>query len=169
MTEQTQPISEGQIPLPPQPAVTSDDTTWAVIAHGSALITILFGVLTGGILCLVGPLVPLIIYLVFRQRSRFVARHAAQATIFQVLVLIVAVLAGVVGAVLVAIAWIASIALISAVVGICLVPIALLLTIVWLIVAFGLPVAALVYAVYGAYEVSQGRDFRYWLVGNWVN
>jgi len=169
MTEQIQPITEGQVPPPPQPAQTSDDTTWAAIAHGSGIITILFGVLTSGILCLVGPLVPLVIWLVYRERSRFVARHAAQAAVFQALVLVATALVGVVGAVLVAVAWIASVALISVAVGICLVPVALLLTIVWLIVTFGLPVAALVYGVYGAYEVSQGRDFRYWLVGNWVN
>jgi uncharacterized protein len=31
-----------------------------------------------------------------------------------------------------------------------------------------LPVASLVYGVIGAIQTSQGQDFRYWLVGDWV-
>lgn len=145
-----------------------DDRAWAAIAHASALVTVLFGILTGGALCLVGPIVPLVIWLVFRERSPFVARHALQATIFQALVVVLTAGVGVLGLVLVVAAWLGTAALISAVVGICLIPVALVLTLVWVAATLGLPVAALVYACYGAYEVVQGRDFRYWLVGNWV-
>ena len=30
------------------------------------------------------------------------------------------------------------------------------------------PLAALVYAVIAAIETSQGKDFKYWLIGDWV-
>lgn len=151
------------------PTVSSgDDRAWAAIAHASALVTVLFGILTGGALCLVGPIVPLVIWLVFRERSRFVARHALQATLFQALVVILTAIVGVLGLILVAVAWVGAGVLMAAVIGFCLIPVALALTLLWLMATLGLPVAALVYACYGAYEVVEGRDFRYWLVGNWV-
>jgi acyl CoA:acetate/3-ketoacid CoA transferase beta subunit len=31
-----------------------------------------------------------------------------------------------------------------------------------------LPIGALLYGVIGAVQVSQGQDFKYWLVGDWV-
>ena len=31
-----------------------------------------------------------------------------------------------------------------------------------------MPVAALIYGVVGAVQCSQGNDFRYWLIGDWV-
>lgn len=151
-------------------ALASDEErAWAAIAHASALVTVLFGVLTGGALCLVGPIVPLVIWLVFRERSRFVARHALQATIFQALVVVLTAAIFVLGLILVVAAWAGAGVLISVVVGICLIPIALVLTLLWIMATLGLPVAALVYACYGAYEVLQGRDFRYYLVGNWAS
>ncbi len=155
--------------IPQIPTVSSgDDRAWAAIAHASALVTVLFGILTGGALCLVGPIVPLVIWLVFRERSPFVARHALQATVFQTLVVILTALVGVLGLVLVVAAWVGAAALMAAVVGVCLIPVALALTLLWVMATLGLPVAALVYACYGAYEIVEGRDFRYWLVGNWV-
>jgi len=153
------------------PGPTSDDTAWAAIAHGSAIITMLFGVLTGGALCLVGPLVPLVIWLVFRDKSKFVAKHALQATAFQAAVVALIAVSGVVGLVFVVTAWAGSIGLtlLVLIAGIILIPLALLLTLKWADIILILPVAALVYAGYAAYEVAEGRDFRYWLVGNWVD
>ena len=31
-----------------------------------------------------------------------------------------------------------------------------------------LPLGALVYGIIGGVQCSQGQDFRYWLVGDWV-
>ncbi len=162
-------IQQPTVAQQPPPVSSDDERAWAAIAHASALVTVLFGVLTGGALCLVGPVVPLVIWLVFRERSPFVARHALQATIFQALVVVLTAVFGVLGLVLVTAAWMGTAALMAAVVGICLIPVALVLTLVWVVCTLGLPVAALVYACYGAYEVVQGRDFRYWLVANWVD
>jgi len=184
MTEQTEHTYAGVTPEPAEipsddwntkkpgaapSGPTGDETAWAAIAHGSAIITMLLGVLTGGALCIVVPLVPLVIWLVFREKSKYIAKHALQATAFQAAVIVATALVGALGLALVVLAWVATAALAAAVVGICLIPIALVLTLLWIIVVLGLPVAALVYAGYAAYEVAQGRDFRYWLVGNWVD
>jgi uncharacterized Tic20 family protein len=50
------------------------------------------------------------------------------------------------------------------IIGILCIPFAILFTIGLAI----LPLGSLVYGVIGAIETSQGRDFRYWLVGDWV-
>ncbi|NJL93281.1 MAG: DUF4870 domain-containing protein [Anaerolineae bacterium] len=85
----------GKLKLPPQhrtrpvvplPANLSDnERLWAALAHGSTVITIAVGVATGGIATLFALLIPLGIYLAFRQRSEFVARHALQAFVAQVI------------------------------------------------------------------------------------
>ncbi len=54
--------------------LTSDERTWAMLAH-------LLGLLTGF-------LAPLIIYLVHKDRSRFVAFHSLQALYFQIAILL---------------------------------------------------------------------------------
>jgi uncharacterized Tic20 family protein len=45
-------------------------------------------------------------------------------------------------------------------IGCLLMPFALLITL--------MPLVALVYGVIGAIQTSQGQDFRYWLIGDWV-
>jgi len=55
-------------------------------------------------------------------------------------------------------------ALYTAVIGVFLIPFALIGT-----VCLGiLPLVGLIYGVVGAIETSQGKDFKYWLVGDWA-
>ena len=135
--------------LPPAPLSPSDERTWAMLAHLSVLVNLVTGLL--------GPLAALIIYLVFKDRSRYVAYQALQSTIFQ---LIAWVGAGVVIGVMWAITGVLS----ALIIGILCIPFALVLTLVIGV----LPVAALVYGVYAAIQTSQGKDFNYWLVSDWV-
>jgi uncharacterized Tic20 family protein len=80
--------------------------------------------------------------------------------LFQVAVLLATLLGGI----LVAVGWVVSGLLAAVLVGCLLMPFALLLTI-----AVGLvPIAGLVYGLVGTYEVYYGHDFRYWLVGEWL-
>ncbi|UCH60278.1 MAG: DUF4870 domain-containing protein [Anaerolineales bacterium] len=133
----TEPLS----PLSP-----SDERTWAMLAHLSVLANLVTGFL--------GTLLALVIYLVYKDRSRYVGYHAIQSFVFQ---LIWWVAAGTIAG----IAWAISGALVVVVgLGCLLMPIALLITLI--------PIAALVYGVIGAVQCSQGVDFRYWLVGDWV-
>ena len=62
--------------------------------------------------------------------------------------------------VIVGVSW-AIVGFLSAIiVGICLIPIAAIISL--------LPLAALIYGVVAGIKCSQGEDFRYWLVGDWV-
>ena len=128
--------------LPLSPA---DERTWAMLAHLSVLVNLVTGLL--------GPVAALVIYLVFKDRSRYVAYHSLQSLLMQLIVWLG-------GGILTAFAWTVTGILSAIVIGICLIPFAVLISI--------LPLAALVYGVIGAIQTSQGQDFRYWLIGDWV-
>jgi uncharacterized protein len=130
---------------PPAPLSPQDERTWAMLAHLSVLVNL--------VTVLLGPVASLIIYLVYKDRSRYVAYHALQSTVFQLI-------AWIVGGLLATITWSIAAALTVILIGCLLYPVALLFTL--------LPLIALIYGVIGAIQVSQGQDFRYWLVGDWV-
>jgi uncharacterized Tic20 family protein len=127
------------------PLTASEERSWATLAHLSILLN-----LVSGFLGLIGALV---IYLLYKERSRYVAYHSLQSFFFQLVFWVG-------GGALTGVAWAIAGGLAVVVVGLCLMPIAALITLV--------PVAALVYGVIGGIQCSQGQDFRYWLVGDWV-
>jgi len=139
---------------PPEEARPSqNDRNLAALAHGSTLLNVVFPGL--------GILAALLIWLNAKERSRYAGFQSLQAVAFQV----AALLATLLGGILVTVGWVVSALLIAAFgVGCLLMPFALLLTIAVVLV----PIAALVYGLVGAYEVYYGRDFRYWLVGEWL-
>lgn len=144
--QQEPQISEESAPRPaPEPLSVSSARNWAMLAHLSILLNLFTGFL--------GPITALIIYLVFRDRSRYVAYQSMQAFVFQLVFFVGA------GA-LAAVAWIGSLALSIIIIGICCIPFALLLSVI--------PMVAVVYGVIGGIQTAQGDDFRYWLVGDWV-
>jgi uncharacterized Tic20 family protein len=63
-----------------QNGLTPEERTWAMLAHLSALL--------GYVVVLGQYIAPLVIYLVYRERSRFVAFHALQALYFQLALLL---------------------------------------------------------------------------------
>ncbi len=137
---------ENPIPTPvQQPLSPSDERTWAMLAHLSVLLNLVTGFF--------GPIAAFLIYLVYKDRSRYVAYHALQSTIFQAIWWVAA-------GFLAVIAWTISGILAVILIGCLLMPVALLISL--------LPVGALIYGVIGAIQVNQGQDFRYWLVGDWV-
>jgi uncharacterized Tic20 family protein len=95
----------------------------------------------------------LVIYLGLRDRSRYVGYQALQALVFQLIAWIVA---GLIAITLWTLGGILSVICI----GILVFPLALLVSL--------LPGAALVYGVIGGLQTYEGRDFKYWLVGDWV-
>jgi hypothetical protein len=133
----------------PAPATTnmpnSDERLWAMLAHLSYLLNFVTGLL--------GLVAAFIIYLIYRDRSAYIARQALQSTFFQLITWVG-------GGTLVAAAWVISSILTVVGIGCLLMPFALLLTIAIL--------AAPVYAVVGAIDCNAGRDFNYWLVGDWI-
>lgn len=134
---------------PPQALTPGDERTWGMLAHLSTLLNLVTG--------FGGPIAAFIIYLVYRDRSRFVAYHALQSMVFQLLWWFG-------GGVLIGLMWAVVGGLSMILVGLILIPVAVLFTFLFLL----LPVGALIYGVVGAVQVDQGQDFKYWLVGDWV-
>ena len=139
--------------------IPTDEWTTAALAHASILLTATLGTV-GGIGVPVGLVVPLVMYFGYRKQSRFVAFHALQALVYQLAgVLIVSVLGGLVG-----VAWTVSGTLAEILVGLALMPFAASLT----LLLVGAAIAWVVYGLYAAYQVYQGRDLRYWLIGEYL-
>lgn len=130
---------------PPQPLSQAEERSWAMLAHLCVLLNLVTGVL--------GPVAALIIYLVYRDRSRYVAYQSLQALLMQLIVWVG-------GGLITGAVWIVVGLLSAIIVGICLIPFAILIS--------ALPLVALVYGVIGAIQTNQGQDFRYWLIGDWV-
>jgi hypothetical protein len=116
-----------------------------MLAHLSILLNLVTGAL--------GVVGALVIYLIYQNRSRYVAYQALQSLIFQLV-------AWVGGGILTGIAWAITGVLSAVLVGLLCIPIAILISLI--------PLAAVVYGVIGGIQCSQGQDFRYWLVGDWV-
>ena len=133
-------------PVPPQQVGPGDEHTWGMLAHLSVLLNLITGFF--------GPIAALIIYLIYRDRSRSIAYHALQSAIFQLIWWHVGgILASICGIIAGLFFW----------------------TII-LPIVFGafaclfalLPLGAIIYGIIGAIQVNQGKDFKYWLVGDWV-
>ncbi len=139
------PENQENTPYKPQPLSPSEERTWAMLAHLSILLNMFTGFF--------GIVAAMIIYFMYKDRSRFVAYHAMQSFIFQ------------------AITWI-GVAMVASV--LITVGGALAFLIIPLICLFGglllltLVPASLIYGIIGAVKVNNGEDFRYWQVGEWV-
>lgn len=134
---------------PPQTMAPGNERTWGLLAHLSKLLNLVTG--------FGGPIAALIIYLVYKNRSRFVAYHALQAMVFQLIWWFG-------GGVLIGLMWAIVGALSAIIIGIVLIPVAACITPILALI----PVGALIYGIVGAVQVSQGQDFKYWLAGDWV-
>jgi len=128
--------SPGGVPLPPElqaAGASKDDRTWGMVAHLAplaGLVVPLFGNILG----------PLVVWLIKKDVSPFVAYHAKQSMWFQIFAAIVGVVLWMVG----------------------------LLTCVLMPLPILWGLGAMVYAVYGGIQVSGGKDFEYYWVGQWV-
>jgi uncharacterized Tic20 family protein len=130
-----------------QPALsTSEENTLAMFAHLSILLNLVTVVL--------GLVPALIIYFAYKDRSRYVAYQSLQAVVFQLVYFFgAAVLAGVIALV--------SVPLTIVCVGFFGLFLALLIGLI--------PIGALIYGIVAAVETYHGRDFQYYLVGQWVH
>jgi uncharacterized Tic20 family protein len=128
-----------------QPLSPSDERTWAMLAHLSVLLNLVSGFL--------GIIVALLIYLVYKNRSKYVAYHSMQAFLFQLIWWLG-------GGILTALVWVVTGVLSAVLIGLVLIPLACVISLI--------PLASLVYGVVGAVQCNNGQDFRYWLIGDWV-
>jgi uncharacterized protein len=133
--------------MPPSPAPIrqSEERTWAMLAHFSVLLNLVTGFL--------GGIAAIIIYFVYKDRSRLVAYHAMQSFIFQT------------------ITWLGSGVLAGLFIGLgsafAIFIIPLLCLIPGFLFLLFIP-ASLIYGIIGGVKVNNGEDFRYWQVGDWV-
>jgi uncharacterized Tic20 family protein len=128
-----------------QPLSPQDERTWAMLAHLSTLLNLVTGFL--------GVIAAGVIYLVYRERSRYVAYQSLQSLLMQLL-------GWFVGGLIVGAVWTVTGMLSAVIVGICLIPFAIVLSFI--------PLGAIVYGVIGAIKCNNGEDFRYWLIGDWA-
>ena len=137
------------VPYPPQPMAPGDERTWGMLSHLSVLLNLVTG--------FAGPIAALVVYLIYKDRSRFVAYHALQSMVFQLIWWYG-------GGLLIGGMWAVVGVLSAIVIGVVLIPIAIPMTCVLAL----LPMGAVIYGIVGAVQTSQGQDFKYWLVGDWV-
>lgn len=123
----------------------NEERTWAMLAHLSVLLNMVTG--------FIGGIAAIIIYFVFKDRSRLVAYHAMQAFIFQTITWLGA---GLLAGLFIGIGSAFAILILPL---LCLLPGFLLLLLI--------PIS-LIYGVIGGVKVNNGEDFRYWQVGDWV-
>ena len=129
----------------PRQMTTREERTWAVISHLSVLLNLVTGFL--------GGITAIVIYFVFRDRSRFVAYHAMQSFIFQAITWLGG---GLISGLLISFGGAFSFLILPL---LCLIPGFLILLLI--------PIS-LIYGIIGAVQVNNGEDFRYWRIGNWV-
>jgi uncharacterized protein len=114
-----------------------DERTWSIIAHLSVLV---------GLVGLM-PLGALIIWLVYKDRSRRVGFHALQALWYQ-LAWVVILVAG----------WFVTFVLSFVLIGLLFIPVMLIASLV-----------PFVHGCYAAYKVSKGVDYRYPFVADRID
>ncbi|MDQ3567444.1 MAG: DUF4870 domain-containing protein [Actinomycetota bacterium] len=118
--------------LPRASIVSSEERTWAVLAHLSTFLNLFTGFL--------GPVAAGVIWLVYRDRSRMVASNALHSMLYQVVWLTA-----------IAVGWTVAGALTAILVGFLLFPVMILVTI-----------APFVHASWAAYEAYKGgRSHHY--------
>ena len=116
-----------------------DERAWGALAHLSIFVNLVTGFL--------GPVAALVIWLVYREKSREVSFHALQSMWYQI-AWVVILTAG----------WAITGILTLIIIGFLLMPFMALLTIV-----------PFVHSAYAAYRVSKGHEFRYPVIADMID
>ncbi|NDJ59598.1 MAG: DUF4870 domain-containing protein [Chloroflexi bacterium] len=149
--------------------VTDEERLWAALAHGSAWLTVVGGVVSVGFIVPITVFVPLIIYFMFRRKSDFVAFHALQAFVLQLVGTVGALVILVTGGVAWLIGMVVALLAMFVLIGFILVPVWGLVGVVLLAVVALMPLAMLLYSTLAAIETYNGSDYRYPFIARWVD
>lgn len=141
--------------------LTQDEKTLAGLAHGS----ILLGTFTSGI---GGIIAALVIWLVQKDRSAYVAAQALQALVYQAVTFIVTMLAWCCWGILWTFLILAPLMGNPAAYDIGPPP-GLWAGLFLMVVPFAIWGLTILYGLYGAVRCLGGRDFRYAVIGNWLD
>jgi uncharacterized Tic20 family protein len=134
LQEEEPRLSRGPVGMSAQ-----DERRWSIIAHLSILLDL--------ITAIGGPVAALIIWLVYKDRSRKVAFHALQSLWYQVAWIVI-----------LGVGWFITYILMVVVIGFLLVPVMAIVSVV-----------PFVHQCYAAYKVSQGVEYRYPIVAGMVD
>ena len=162
-------IREGKSVQLANVTTTSEERTLAALAHASTLLTLLVGVPTLGLGGVLFAFIPFLIYLSYKDRSRFIAYHAAQAFALQVIGTVGWFVLLLAGGLVVGVFWLVTIVLSAILIGIILIPVAILITLAFTTVWIGAPFVLVVLALISTIETANGHDYRYPYVGLWVS
>ena len=149
--------------------LTREEMNWAAVAHASILVTLLLGLLTGGVGAILGAIIPALIWYLYRDKSEYVTDQARQATIFQLAGFVALLALVIVGTILVVVGWAVSAVLVLVLIGLILMPVMLVLTLFWIVAIVALPIVQVVYGCYAALEAYNGRPFRYRWIADLVD
>lgn len=149
--------------------VSEDERMWAAVAHVSVWITVLGGLFTGGLFLVISIFIPLIIYFMFRQKSDYVAFHALQAFVLQILGTVGAFALLMIGGMVWMLGMVIALLAMVVLVGFILAPVWALVGLALLAVVAVMPVAMLLFGTMGAIETYNGRDYRYPYIARWVD
>lgn len=149
--------------------VTNEERLWAAVAHASVWLTLAGGIFTGGFVVPLSVFIPLVIYLMYRKQSDYVAFHALQAFTLQLLGTVGALVLFVVGGIAWAVGMVIALLAIVVLAGLVLVPLWGLLGVILLLVVGLMPLAALLFGTIAAVETYNGRDYRYPFISRWID
>ena len=141
--------------------LSGEELTWAAGAHASILITLVLGIISGGLGAILGVGVPALIWYLHRDSSEYVVEQARQATIFQLAGIVGWLLLIIGGAAAMAVGWTLSTILVVVLIGLILLPLMLVVTLGWVAAIVVLPIGQAVYGCFAALEAYHGRPFRY--------
>lgn len=149
--------------------VSDDEKLWAAVAHGSVWVTLLGGILSGGAVIPLSVFIPLVIYFLFRQKSDYVAFHALQAFVLQLIGTVGAFLLLMVGGLVWGIGMVIALLAVVLLVGFILVPFWGIVGVLLLSTVVIMPIAMMFFGTYAAIETYNGREYRYPFIARWVD
>jgi hypothetical protein len=149
--------------------LTREERQWAAVAEVSIWATLLVGILTGGTFVPVTIFAPLVIYFMYRQKSDFVAFHAMQAFVLQLIATVGVLALLLVGGILWGIGLILAALSLLVLIGLVLLPVWLLIGVAFFAICAVMPFGAGVLGAIAAVEVYNGRDYHYPFISRWID
>lgn len=149
--------------------VADDERLWAAIAHASIWFTMLGGLLTTGFVIPLSIFIPLGIYFLYRKQSDFIAFHALQAFVLQLIATVGVLVLVIVGGLAWAIGMVIAVLAVAVLAGVILVPLWGIVGVILALVIVITPFAALLFGTIAAVQTYNRRDYRYPFVARWVD
>ncbi len=149
--------------------ITDEECQWAALAHASIWLTMFGGFLTAGFVIPITIFVPLVIFALYRKRSDYVAFHALQAFVLQLIGTVGVLALLIIGGAAWALGMVVALLAVFALIGVVLVPLWGVVGIALALLIFAMPVAALFLGTIAAIQTYNRLDYRYPYIAQWVD